>query len=151
MSREEAAVCCQTRGEVDGRIKEEGEEAEETEEIEEAEEAEETGEEGEKENHQVLPAGNSKQDFMRIIGLQSPFRLQHKLSSTALEEENKSDGGQEDESSSMASGEECAAEMLTVGGIIYHIEEINTAIINTMTTEEKRVYNMLLLDYNACS
>lgn len=131
--REETRDCCrERREEVDGQCGEEGKEEEEEEEA--------------KDQERVSDA-NNKQEFMRVIGLQSPYhRVQTRLSCT---QEEDGQCAEEDESmSSVYSGDECC-DMLTVGGIMYHIEEINASIINTMSDEERRLYETLLAEYNA--
>ena len=94
----------------------------------------------------------SQHDVIKIIGIQSPFIIKSRLSCTLLDEDLQDEAEGESQNSSASSeysGEECA-EMLAVGGIIYHLEEITTAIINTMTEQEKSLYNKLLEEYNTC-
>lgn len=128
-TREESADCCQRR--------EEGQ----------------CG--SEEENRELTQVDTSQHEVIKIIGLQSPFRIKTRLSCTLEDEKLQDEAEGEDESqnssaSSGYSGEECAEEMLSVGGIIYHLEEINSAIINTMTAQELSLYTTLLAEYNTC-
>ena len=106
-----------------------------------------------------------KQDFLRVIGLQSPYNKQTRLSCTQeepeeLEEEEELEEGECEEASagdtsmgdSVCSGEsenECG-DMMSVAGTIYHISEISSVIIQSMTPEERHIYNTLMDQYDPC-
>lgn len=101
---------------------------------------------------ELTQVDTSQHNGIKIIGLQSPFIIKSRLSCTLEDEDLQDEAEGESQNSSASSGysgEECA-EMLAVGGIIYHLEEITTAIINTMTEQEKSLYNKLLEEYNTC-
>lgn len=113
------------------------------------------------EEEELIPDNSSsQQEFMRVIGLQSSHRVKARLSCTqeALEQEledgecEASVGDESMEETSVCSGDsenECP-DMLAIGGNIYHLSEVTDGIINTMTPEERHIYDTLMADYDDC-
>ena len=100
----------------------------------------------------------NKQEYMRVIGLQCPYRIVTRVSS--IEEQDDEDRAEQDDedraedelesidSTNMSAEEDCTEYMMPVNGMMYHVEDIDADIISTMTEFEKNKYELLLKEYN---
>ncbi len=92
----------------------------------------------------------SQQQFMQVIGLQCPHRVATRLSCSEEElQQEFEDGECEDQASadeSMESSENECEDMMMIGGTIYHLHQVTARIINTMTDEERHIYDTLMGD-----